>query len=151
MLSWVLLLHLLGFAMWVGGLLAVTGSLSRAGSLDAPARTGLIEGAARIERWVALPGFLLALGLGLYMLITNATGHTPLRQGWMHIKLTLVLVGMLPVQGLVGARRKKLREGGDAAALGRFFGILFWVVLALAIGILFLVQMKPMNRVFLPM
>lgn len=149
MLSWIVLLHILGIAMWVGGLLGVTSALSKAGGLDAGNRQGLIEGAARIERWVALPGFLLALSMGLYLLITDGLGHHALKQGWMHIKLTVLLAGLLPVQGLVGARRKKLREGGDAEKLSRFFAMLFWIVLVLAAVILFLVQLKPMNRVIL--
>jgi uncharacterized membrane protein len=144
--NWAVLLHLLGLVMWVGGLLAVSLMLSRVGGLSKPEVDGVVSSAAAVERTLSLPGFLFALLAGLYLLLAADLSSKPMKQGWMHIKLTLVFLGLVPLQGVLGARRGKLRKGGDPAALAGGFRLLFLLTLLVAAGILFLIKFKPMNR-----
>jgi uncharacterized membrane protein len=95
LIPWLVLLHLLGVILWVAGLLSVTLLLSGIGDADKNLRDKVIELAGKLERTLALPGFLLAMVFGFILLFGNALGHSPLRQGWMHMKLTVVLLGLL--------------------------------------------------------
>lgn len=60
-------------------------------------------------------GATIAIAAGL----TMAFGTTPIAfktGGWLHIKLTLVVVGVLSVHGLVRVKMRKFRNG-DVAPL----------------------------------
>jgi uncharacterized membrane protein len=146
LIPWLVLLHLLGVILWVAGLLSVTLLLSSIGDADKNLRDKVIELAGKLERTLALPGFLLAMVFGFILLFGNALGHSPLRQGWMHMKLTVVLLGLLPIQGLLGARRKKLRTTDDPAKLAAGFRNMFFATLVLVVLALFLIQTKPANN-----
>jgi uncharacterized membrane protein len=95
---------------------------------------------------LAGPGFLLAFVFGILLLFGNALGHAPLRQGWMHMKLSVIFLGLVPIQGLLGARRAKLRKGGDTEKLAGGFRIMFGATLLLTLLALFLIQAKPTNK-----
>jgi uncharacterized membrane protein len=146
LIPWLVLLHLLGVILWVAGLLSVTLLLSGIGDADKNLRDKVIELAGKLERTLALPGFLLAMVFGFILLFGNALGHSPLRQGWMHMKLTVVLFGMVPIQGLLGARRKKLRTTDDPAKLATSFRNMFFATVMLVVLALFLIETKPANN-----
>lgn len=146
MIPSIVLVHILGVILWAGGLLCATLILSGVGDLDKTAVEKVSALVAKVERFLALPGFLLALLTGFVMLLGNALGHAPLKQGWMHMKLTAVFLGMIPIQGLLGAKRKKLRTGGDPAALAKTFRTLFIVTLLLVVVVLALIELKPTNN-----
>ena len=147
--NWARLLHFLGLFLWVGGLLSVTYMLSRAGTLSKDAIGKLVEVAAGVERAVLLPGFVLAFLSGIYLLVVANLPDAPLKQPWMHIKLTVVFLGLLGVQGALGAKRKALRTGGDPQKLSGTFRMLFVATILLALVVLFLVETHPLNRVIL--
>jgi uncharacterized membrane protein len=146
LIPWLVLLHLLGVILWVAGLLSVTLLLSGVGDTDKNVRDKIIEQAAKLERMLALPGFALAFIFGFILLFGNAFGHSPLKQGWMHMKLTAVLFGLVPIQGLIGARRKKLRTTDNPAALAAKFRNMFFATLVLVLLALFLIETKPTNN-----
>jgi uncharacterized membrane protein len=120
--------------------------LSGIGDADKNLRDKVIELAVKLDRTLAGPGFVLAFVFGFILLFGNALGHSPLRQGWMHMKLTVVLFGLVPIQGLLGARRKKLRTTDDPAKLATGFRNMFLATLALTFLALFLIQTKPANN-----
>lgn len=145
--SWIRLIHFLGLFLWVGGLLAVTQALSGLSGVSKDALSQSIETASRLERRLLLPGFVLALLSGVYMLIYSV--NVPLKQGWMHGKL-LMIVFLVGVQGLLGAKRAALRKGGDPDRLSKTFRLLFFLTALLALVVLVLVVHKPGNRAILP-
>ncbi len=108
-LSWLNAIHVVGAILWVAGLTAVLALLSVHGRVDGVARDTL----TRAERAVAMLmdlGATVAIGVGLY----RALGVTPTEFGrgaWLHIKLTVVVVGILSVHGLARVKIKQFREG----------------------------------------
>jgi putative membrane protein len=104
-----LVVHVLGFFLWVGGLLATSMSLTRhTQETESAARDAL----ARLERiflrGLADPGALLTIVAGVGLISTNS--HYFLHAPWLHIKLTLVLF-LIGLHGLVAVRTKRFAAG----------------------------------------
>lgn len=79
---WLDAAHLVGVALWGGGLLAVTALRRRPG----PA-------ASTVYRWIAAPGAYLAILTGVWLLHTD---QPLLRSGHLHAKAAgLVVLGLL--------------------------------------------------------
>ena len=132
-------LHLVGAILWVGGV-AFVGILAMAAATAEVeprkvARLGRIGVLARVT-----VGMGLAWAAGLLMLVPSFT-DVYARAGWMHAKLTLILVA----SGLTGALSGHLRKAanGDAdLSAGKVRG-LSSAILAVATLIVFLAIMKP--------
>ena len=107
---WLKAAHLIGLFVWIGGLFAVYWLLR----FHAHAPKEAHEKLTLMERSLALMmdiGSALAIGAGLTMAIGfNDTFHY-FKQGWFHIKLTVAVLGVLPVHGIVRARIKKYANG----------------------------------------
>jgi uncharacterized membrane protein len=109
--AWVKAGHLIGVFLWIGGLFAVYWMLR----FHAGAPKEIHEKLTLLERSLALMMDLaatLAIGCGVAMIF----GQTPnfLAQphhGWFHIKLTVVVLGVLSVHGMLRARIKKFGMG----------------------------------------
>lgn len=132
-------LHLVGAILWVGGVGFVSILALAAAIVDVPpqkvARLGRIGVLARVT-----VGMGVAWVAGLLMLVPAFTDLYA-RAGWMHAKLTLILVA----SGLTGALSGHLRKAanGDAElSVGKVRG-LSSAVLAVATLIIFLAIMKP--------
>lgn len=124
---WLKVLHLLGAFCWIGGLAAVVVAASADGKVTQP-----LAQAARIAALrVAVPGMALAWIGGLTMFALGI--DTYLSAGWMHGKLTLVLIA----SGLSGALTGRLRRAaaGQEVSAGsiRGLGVALVVTAALAI------------------
>ncbi|MDQ3369633.1 MAG: CopD family protein [Myxococcota bacterium] len=110
-LAWLLSGHIIGVLVWVGGLFAVYWLLRV--HLHAPKE--MHEKLTLQERSLALMMDLaaaLAIGAGLAL----ALGQEPNlfarpKSGWFHIKLTVVVLGILPVHGMIRARIKRFGQG----------------------------------------
>jgi uncharacterized membrane protein len=102
---------LIGVVLWIGGLFSVYWLLR----IHANAPKDMHEKLTLMERSLALMMDLaaaLAIGCGLAMVF----GQTPnfLAQphhGWFHIKLTVVVLGVLSVHGMIRARVGKFGRG----------------------------------------
>jgi uncharacterized membrane protein len=107
---WVNALHIVGVILWVASLTSVLALLSVHGKVDGVARDTL----TRAERSMALLmdlGATIAIGFGLYRAL-GGPPPSPFKDGpWLHIKLTVVVLGVLSVHGLVRAKIKAFREG----------------------------------------
>lgn len=117
-------LHILGFILWMGGLIAVSRLLT-------------MEGAAAVARRLAmLPdlGAVFALAGGGYMLLDRH--EWLLKQPYMHIKLTLVVV-VLGLHGFTRVKAKRLAEGG-----GRFPAFVFPLLLAVAATMVVIMRLR---------
>jgi uncharacterized membrane protein len=133
--SLALLVHIIGFTFWVGGLFAVALFLSAAG--DEPGARAKIGAIARkvATGTDAAAGLAIVGGIGVL-----AQRAYDLHQPWMHMKLTFV-VGLIAVHGIVRVRAKKLANGGPAPKMTAAIA-----VAALAVAIIAVVILKPMAR-----
>ena len=90
-IAWIV--HVIGVILWIGGLLFLTRLLGyHMKEVGKPDNRGAMEVLTRIElrmhHLVVVPGLVLALIGGLWQLLAQA-GF--LREGWFHVKLTIVL------------------------------------------------------------
>jgi putative membrane protein len=101
--------HILGFALWVGGLLVTSMALTRhTQETDLAAREALARLERIFMRGLADPGALLTIVAGVSLISTNA--HYFLHAPWLHIKLTFVLF-LIGLHGIVAMRTKRFATG----------------------------------------
>lgn len=116
MYQWLLTGHLIGVILWIGCLFTVYWLLR----LHAQAPKDVLERLTLMERSLGLTMDLaaaLAIGTGLVMALSKAGTHPTSTlfaapgAGWFHIKLTVVVLGILPVHGMVRAKIGKFGRG----------------------------------------
>jgi putative membrane protein len=131
-----LVAHIAGIVLWVGGLLAACQVLSardREPSIDV--RMSIAQLARKLLRALTHPGAAITVAAGIALLLVKPAD---LRQAWLHIKLTLVVILIaidllltVGVSGLVSrgtsisAARLKLTRGAIA--------LLFLAIILLAV------------------
>ncbi|HVK86667.1 MAG TPA: CopD family protein [Kofleriaceae bacterium] len=109
---WLKAAHLIALFLWIGGLFAIYWMLR----LHAHAPTDAHEKLTLMERSIALSADIaaaVAIATGVLM-IFRAPGGNLLAQkgaGWLHIKLTVVVLGILPVHGILRGKIKKFGQG----------------------------------------
>lgn len=133
-------IHILGFLLWVGSMFALSVALryhERAGA-DRNAIIGLEHAVGRAMEL----GALLTIACGVYMLLRSPTVVSPLKQPYVHIKLTLVVV-LIGMHGVVRAKMARLGRG-QGSAPGAWLGS---AILILAVAAIWLAIVKPMLRV----
>lgn len=114
-LLWLRAGHFIGLFVWIGGMFTVYWMLRFHAHAPKEAHEKLVLS----ERAIALMmeiGSGLAIGTGIAM----AFGLTPNAfsrpgGGWFHIKLTIVVLGLLSVHGMLRGRIKKFSEGKISA------------------------------------
>ncbi len=104
--------HLISLFLWVGGLFAIYWMLR----LHAHAPKDVHEKLTLMERSIALATDIAsaaAIVTGLGMVFGGPGGNllTQPGAGWLHIKLAVVVLGVLPVHGMLRARIKKFGMG----------------------------------------
>jgi uncharacterized membrane protein len=109
---WVLPAHLIGLFLWLGGLFAVYWLLR----IHAHAPSEMHEKLVLQERSLAMMmdiAAALAIGTGLALALAHPAGNlfTVPKHGWLHVKLLVVVVGVLSVHGMTRARIKKFSQG----------------------------------------
>jgi uncharacterized membrane protein len=120
---WLAAAHVVGVILWVGGLTAVLALLHVHPRIDEAGRKLLTQVEKRFAMLMDL-GATLAIAVGLY----RALSHTPnefKNGGWLHIKLTAVVICILSVHGIARAKIKKYSQG-DARPLPP----VVWILLA---------------------
>jgi len=136
MYLWLKAAHLIGLFVWLGGLFAVYWLLR----FHAHAPKEAHEKLTLMERSLALMmdiGSALAIGCGLAIAIGANSQMHYFKQGWFHIKLTVVVLGVLPVHGIVRAKIKKYANG----ALSPIPNWL-WTMLLLAIVVIIIMVFR---------
>lgn len=131
--AWVKSGHLIGVILWMGGLFTVYWLLR----MHANVAKEMHEKFTLMERSLALMMDLaatLAVGCGIAMIF----GQTPnfLAQphhGWFHIKLTVVVLGVLSVHGMIRARVGKFGRGQVAPVPPWIWTVLLASVMAIMI------------------
>lgn len=107
-LQWLLALHIFGFTMWTGGLIGLANILSS----HAGASKEHWPGFHNLEKKIAIGmdiGALLAMGFGFALLFSLEP--SPMKQPWMHIKLTIVFVALFGMHGFLRVKVRKFRDG----------------------------------------
>jgi uncharacterized membrane protein len=108
--QWVLAAHLIGVIFWIGGLMSVYW-IQR---MHAHAPKDVRDQLTAMERSLAMMmdlGATLAIGCGIAMIVSPINLFTVKPASWLHLKLTLVVLGILPVHGMIRARVKKFSRG----------------------------------------
>jgi uncharacterized membrane protein len=133
MVAWLLVFHILGFTLWISGLLMTTFVLLRHIRETAPeARAGL----AAVERFglraLGDPGASLAILAGIMLITTNSSYYLHAR--WLHIKFIFVLL-LIALHVIVGTRSKAFASGRITLDSG-YVRLLLIVIVLVFISIL---------------
>ncbi len=131
--------HLIGMALWIGGA-ATAAMVAAAAAREGEAGRPTLAAARRAVLFVATPGMLLAWIAGLSYLVPNFTTLYA-RAGWMHGKLTLLII----LTGITGVLTGRLRRGaaGTKPVSPGMMGGLSLAVVVIAALIVFLAVLKP--------
>lgn len=138
--QWLLVGHVLGFVVWIAGLISTLVLLRAHSVVEGAARDVL----ARQERKTAAlmdAGATLAIACGLVI----ALGNTPnaFKTGaWLHIKLTVVAVVIIGLHGFARAQVKKFGKG-QVRPIPR---ALLYLLLAAVAGVVLLGANKSLLR-----
>lgn len=116
--AWIHVGHILGFVLWVGGLLAVAALLRAHEGADAASRPGIL-GIARSTAILMDVGATLTIALGLVMAFKSPMyPNTAFKTGgWLHVKLALVVVGIIVPHGLIRRRIAALKRDAKPGPL----------------------------------
>lgn len=128
-------LHFVGIVFWIGTAVAV----AMAASAPAAPESGVARALRGVTLRVTTPAMLLAFAGGFGMLIPNFA-EVYAKQGWMHAKLTLLLV-LAGVTGVLTGKLRRWAQGQDVEA--KTFSRLGWAVAILAILIVTLAIFRP--------
>jgi protoporphyrinogen IX oxidase len=137
---WVKTVHQFGFVLWVGSMFTLTLVLSAHARATGPARDAFAAAERSIGRAMEV-GALLAIACGVIMIVRPVAGVSAIKQGWMHIKLTLAVL-LIATHGLVRARMARLGRGEGGALPGWVSG----AILVIALAMMGLAVVKPMLR-----
>jgi uncharacterized membrane protein len=131
--QWLLAGHLIGLFVWIGGMFTVYWMLR----FHAHAPKEAHEKLLLAERSLALMMDIasgLAIGCGVAMIFrTTPTVLARPGAGWFHIKLTIVVLGILPVHGMLRARIKKFSQGKISAVPGWQWSVLLGSITAIVL------------------
>lgn len=139
--DWIKAIHVIGFVMWMGGLIGLSSVLAAHRRLAESTVAELVS----LERKVAMEmdiGALLAIAAGVLMIIKGRPMGDAwvLKQGWMHIKLTLVL-GLLVTHVLVRIKVGKAKRG-DRSGLSPVVNA---IAILLFIGVVIMGVARPIG------
>ena len=128
-------IHFLGVTFWIGSALAV----SIAAAAPTLREGGVAQALRRVTLGVTTPSMLIAFVGGFGMLIPSFA-DVYAKQGWMHAKLTLLLI----LAGATGVLTGKVRRSAQGQEVTqKTFTRLSWVISVLAILIVTLAVFKP--------
>jgi uncharacterized membrane protein len=136
---WVKAGHIFGVLMWVGTMFGLYQTMFAHGRADEAGRKALMEMEGKLAMAMDI-GATIAIGTGLFLLLRLEP--SPLKQPWMHIKLTAIVLGMLGAHGYGRVKVRKLREGATNTPPPWVFGILNLVVILIII----MVVVRPLAK-----
>lgn len=134
-------LHIISFTAWMAGMFY----LPRLYVYHCQVAPGSVEDARfqtmerRLLRAIINPAMIATFVFGAWMLHENTA---LLKSGWMHAKLTLVILGMGAVHGMLSKYRKDFANGQNRKS-EKYYRILNEAPTVLFVGIVFLAVLKP--------
>jgi protoporphyrinogen IX oxidase len=131
--AWLLVLHILGFTLWISGLLLTSLVLLRHIGVAAPETRASLAGIEKLGlRVLADPGAFLAILAGILLIMTNRPYYLHAR--WLHIKFIFVLL-LIAVHVIVATRSKAFGSGRITLDRG-YVQLLSLVIVLIFISIL---------------
>lgn len=128
-------LHFLGITFWIGSAVAV----AIAAAAPTPWESGIAQALRKVTVRITTPAMLVAFVGGFGMLIPNFA-DVYAKQGWMHSKLTLLLI----LAGVTGVLTGKLRRWADGQEVSpKTFARLAGAISVLSILIVTLAVFRP--------
>ena len=109
-LAWLVTAHLLAVMFWIGGMFAVYWLLR----IHSHAPKDVHEQLTLMERSLALMmdiAATVAIGCGIAMIVWPVNLFSVKPSGWLHLKLAAVVLGVLPVHGMLRAKIKQFGQG----------------------------------------
>ena len=128
-------LHFLGIIFWIGSAVAV----SIAAAAPTPGESGLAQALRKVTVRVTTPSMLVAFAGGFGMLIPNFV-DVYAKQGWMHAKLTLLLL-LAAATGVLTGRLRRWADGQEVTQ--KTFTRLSWVISILSLLIVTFAVFRP--------
>jgi protoporphyrinogen IX oxidase len=139
-LAWILAFHVFGVILWMGSLLVVTSLMGLVAEEVGVSKERFLVAARRLFDYSANGGALAAIGFGIWLILIDPA---VLRQGWLHIKLLLVLLIIIMHARLY--RRINVLEAEPSGANRREFAMTHGILSLLLLGILLLVYLRPFS------
>ncbi len=128
-------LHFLGITFWIGSAVAV----AIAAASPTPWESGVAQALRRVSVRVPPPALLVAFAGGFGMLIPNFA-EVYAKQGWMHTKLTVLLL-LAAATGVLTGKLRRWADGQEVTP--KTFGRLAWVLSILSVVIVTLAIFRP--------
>jgi len=130
-------LHFLGLTFWVGTAVAV----AAIAAAPTPLESGVAQSLRKVSLRVTTPAMLVAFVGGFGMLIPSFA-EVYAKQGWMHTKLTLLVI-LAGATGVLSGRLRRWASGEEISQTT--FGRLAWVISILAVLIVTLAIFRPFS------
>jgi protoporphyrinogen IX oxidase len=111
-IQWIKVVHIVGFVLWVAGIWAGVWLLKAHSQVDAGSRPALVAAERKVGASMDA-GATLAIVAG-FVLAFGGTINAFKTGGWLHIKLTLVVLGLLTVHGMIRGKMRQFRNGNLA-------------------------------------
>jgi protoporphyrinogen IX oxidase len=138
--AWILAFHVFGVILWLGSLLVLSSLLGLVAEEVGVAKERFLVAARRLFDISANGGALATIGFGIWLIFLDPS---VLRQGWLHIKLLLVLV--LIVLHARMYRRINALEAEPSLANRREFAMMHGIFSLILLAILLLVFLRPFS------
>ena len=137
--AWALVFHIVGFVLWIGGLLVATqvmASLTRQSSAEVSNALARLE--TKLFKGVAHPGAAITVITGIIVVVLQPDY---MRQGWLHAKL--LLVAIVIALDIIAYVRARAFQSGRIVLQKRECMALHSGIALVFIGIVILVMIKP--------
>lgn len=135
-------IHILGIILWTGGLMNLTRMIAFHMQEESEVQKRLHYIENRIFKFVTLPGLLVTLAAGLYMLSTNMDYY--MKQPWMHAKLLFVGI-MLAITAIMQGKLSELATNHEKQP-AKTFKMAHGITGLMLMLILFMIYVRPWAR-----
>lgn len=138
--EWLLIVHVMGFLIWVGSMIGCTHILGAHATAD-----GGATAFEKLEKSLGITmdvGATLTIASGLYMALggpLNFFVKDDVGSAFMHGKVGLVVLGLIPIHVFLRIKIRKFRNGDLAPLPAWVFPVLMLVVL----NVVYLVFRRP--------
>ncbi len=139
-MPWILAFHLFGVILWLGSLLVLSSLLGLVADEVGVSKERFLVAARRLFDVSANGGAMATIGFGIWLIMLEPA---VLRQGWLHIKLLLVVV-LIVIHARM-YRRINALEAEPSGANRREFAMVHGIVSAILLAILLLVFLRPFS------
>ncbi|HEV3109142.1 MAG TPA: CopD family protein [Candidatus Binataceae bacterium] len=139
-MAWILAFHVFGVILWMGSLLVLSSLLGLVADEVGVSKERFLVAARRLFDFSANGGAMATIGFGIWLIFLDPG---VLRQGWLHIKLLLVVVIIVMHARLY--RRINALEAEPSGANRREFAMTHGILSALLLAILLLVFLRPFS------